>query len=157
MDASKIESMHSLRDLTTDDVAKVIPTDMSEQSDMGAFARRIADKTLKQALESDALKGSSVLQTAREVGESLKTDVAMGSREPNSVQHKFNFAMKPTAAQATLRYSGLTNARLSYLASESKMDLELREPVDALSTDLVFNHVAIPGDTKEVMSLSWAW
>jgi hypothetical protein len=51
----------------------------------------------------------------------------------------------------------LTNAQISYRATESKVDFEWREPVAAIDTDLVFNHVNVPGERRDLMSLRWSW
>lgn len=157
LDASKIQPVTSLRDMTSEDVAKMIPTDLSSTSDTRVVTSRILALSVQNVINSDAVKHSTLGSTAQSVQQTMQDGMTVASREPNSVQHELKFSMKPTQTEAMVRYSGLTNARVSYLASESKMDVEIREPFEALATDVVFNHVNIPGDRKDVMSLSWSW
>ncbi len=157
MDVSKITPVNSLRTITSEDVGQMIPTDMEPGADSSTLTSRILDQSVRTMLASEAVKRSSFGQTASKVQSAMQTNITVAARSPNSVNHQVNFAVRPAQTQAVLNYSGLTNAQLSYRALESKMDFEWREAVSALDTDVVFNHIDMPGDRKEVMSLRWAW
>lgn len=157
MDVSKITPVNSLREFTSEDVGHIIPTDMASGATSATLTSRILDQSVKNVLASNAVKRSPFGQTATDVQKAMQTNISVASRAPNSIHHEIKFALRPVQTQAVLRYSGLTNAQLSYGASEAKMDFEWREAVGALATDVVFNHIDIPGDRKDVMSLHWAW
>lgn len=156
LDASTIHPIESTKGLKYSDVQKIIPTDL-DPNNQGGVGRRILDNSLKNALNSDALKNSSLGRTAASVQESMQTNVSMGSRESNSVHHEFQFAADPVQVRARIHYSGLTDANLSYHAGESKTDFEMREPVRMIATDIVYNHTDVPGDRRDLMSLRWKW
>ncbi len=156
LDLSIIQPIESMRGLRSADVQNVIPTDL-DPNDQSHVGRRILNNTVTHAINSDSIRNSALGRTAQTVQQSMQGGVTMGSREPNSVQHEIRVAADPMQAQARIRYSGLTNAQLSYRATESKTDFEWREPVAAIATDLVFNHTDCPGDRRDLMSLRWAW
>ena len=157
LDVSVIRPMHSLRDLTSQDIQKMIPTDIDPASSGSGVAARILDQSVKNALNSDAMKRSDFGRTARSVQQSMQTNITIANREPNSVQHQFKLAMQPAQSQAVVRYTGFTTAQVTYRAAASETNFEMREPVKAFSTDVVYNHVDNPGDRKDLMSLRWAW
>jgi hypothetical protein len=156
LDLSIIQPVLSTRGIHFSDVANVIPTDL-DPSDQNGIGRRILNNTVTRAINSDSIRNSSLGRTAVSVQNSMQGGVSVGTRSPNSVQHEFRIAADPMQALARINYSGLTNAQLSYRATESKMDFEWREPVAAIDTDIVFNHVNAPGERRELMSLRWAW
>lgn len=156
LDLSVIQPLQSMRGLQYSDIANVIPTDLDPR-DQAGIGRRILNNTVRHAIGSDSLRKSSIGRTAQSVQNSMQGGVSLGSREPNSIQHQIRVAADPLQGQARIRYSGLTNAQLSYRATESKVDFEWREPVAAIDTDLVFNHVNVPGERRDLMSLRWSW
>ncbi len=156
LDLSIIKPVHSTRGIHYQDIANVIPLDL-DPNDQQGVGRRILNNTVNRAINSDSIRNSSIGRTAASVQNSMQGGVSLGSREPNSVQHEFRVAADPMQVQARINYSGLTNAQLSYRAAESKMDFEWREPVSAIDTDLVFNHVHVPGEQRDLMSLRWSW
>jgi hypothetical protein len=156
LDLSIIQPVRSMRGIHYSDVASVIPTDL-DPNDQNGVGRRILNNTVNRAINSDSVRRSSLGRTAQSVQNSMQGGVSLGSREPNSVQHEIRVAADPMQVQARINYSGLTNAQLSYRAAESKVDFEWREPVAAIDTDLVYNHVNVPGDSRDLMSLRWSW
>ena len=158
LDASTIHPVESRNITTSQDIARIIPCESLRDTNNGsAIAGKIAERSFRAIMNSDNVKKSEIARTAASVEEIGGGDVALGGDEPDAVQHKIKFAMKPAQTQAQLQYNGLTNARFSYRASESKFDVEVREPMSMIATDVVLNHVSIPGDQRDVLSLSWAW
>jgi hypothetical protein len=156
LDASLIHPIESANGIKYADVQKMIPTDL-DPNNQSSVGQRIFDTSLKSAIDSDVFRKSSVGQTATNVEKSMQANISVSSREPNSIKHEFKLAADPMQAQARINYSGVTNAQLSYHATESKMDFEWREPVAMISTDVVYNHVNTPSDRKDLMSLRWSW
>jgi hypothetical protein len=156
LDASTIHPIESMNGLKYADVQKIIPADLNP-NDQSGVGRRILDNSLKNAMNSSAIRNSDLGRTATRVENSMQKNVSIGSREPNSVHHEFEFAADPVQAQARIHYSGLANAQISYHANEAKMDFEMREPVHAIATDVVYNHTDVSGDRRDLMSLRWIW
>ncbi len=157
LDASTIQPVKSRNEMTSADIQKVIPTDLDASLNEQQIATRIVDRSLKNALNSDMLKQSAFGRTAASVQNSLQTNIVVANREPNSIKHEFKFAMEPAQSQARLRYTGLADASLTYQATNSKTDLEIREPVHFMATDVVYHHTTIPNDQRDLMSMRWAW
>lgn len=159
LDASTIHPVQSKNITTSQDIAQLIPCESLRDTNNGTMiAGKIAERSLRSIMNSENVKKSEIARTAASVEEIGGGDVALGgSGEPDAVQHKIKFAMRPAQTQAQLQYNGLTNARFSYRASESKFDVEVREPMSMIATDVVLNHVSVPGDQRDVLSLSWAW
>ncbi|RYZ74667.1 MAG: hypothetical protein EOP05_09085, partial [Proteobacteria bacterium] len=144
LDASTIQPIESRNITTSADVAKMIPCESLQATNDGArVAGQIAERSLRAIMNSDNVKKSSLARTAASVEEIGGGDMAIGGDEPDSVQHKIKFAMRPTQTRAMLSYAGFTNAQVSYRASESKFDVEVREPVDLIATDVVLNHISV--------------
>lgn len=159
LDASSITPVHSMNVTTSADIANIIPCEsLRSTMDGSAIAGKIAERSLRAIMNSENVKNSEIARSAASVEEIGGGDMALGGgEEPGAIQHKIKFAMKPAQTQAQFQYNGLTNARFSYRASESKFDVEVREPMSMIATDVVLNHSSVPGDQREVLSLSWAW
>lgn len=158
LDFSVIQPIASLRDMNTDDIAKMIPVhELNSTSDGGLVASQIVDHSLSTWFNSEAVRNSELGRTAHVVEEHMESDVAFGGNTPEETKHAFKFAMRPTQTRAVVEYSGVTNAQLSYHVAQSKMNLEVREELSALGTQLVYNHINQPGDSTDVLSMRWAW
>lgn len=157
LDASAIRPIESSRVTRSEDVARVIPANMEPTSNGGLVATQILDHSINNWLNSEAVRSTSLGRTAHSVEKSLKTDVSFGGAEPQAVKHNLRFQMKAAQTQALLEYSGLTTAQFTYSMAQNKKDLELREPLPGLSTQLVFNHTLTQEDRRETLSLRWNW
>jgi hypothetical protein len=157
-DASTIHPVESMNITTSADVAKMIPCESLQATNDGAhIAGKIAERSLRTIMASDNVKRSDLGRTAASVEEIGAADMDLGNGEPDSIQHKFKFAMRPAQTSALLTYKGLTNAQVSYRASESKFDVEVREPMNMIATDVVLYHSSVPGDKRQTVSLRWSW
>lgn len=158
MDASMIHPVTSMRVTTSEDVAKIIPAEsLQNVTNSNQVATKIIGRSLRSVMASDQVKQSGFGRTAAQVGQSVETDMGFGGREPNSIEHKIKFAMKPSETRALMTYSGVTNAQVSYEALDSRVGVEIREPVAMMDTDLVYNHINRPGNQTDVLSLAWSW
>ena len=158
LDFSVIQPIASLRDVNTDDIAKMIPVhELNSTSDGGLVASQIVDHSLSTWFNSEAVRKSDLGRSAHEVEQHMESDIAFGGNAPEETKHAFKFAMRPTQTRALIEYSGVTNAQLSYHVAQSKVDLEVREDVSALGTQVVYNHINKPGDNTDLLSMRWAW
>lgn len=157
-DATMIQPVHSTQVTTSADVARMIPAEaLQPGSDGGRVAQQILDRSVRSWLQSDHVKKNDLVRSAASIEEVADTRMGFGGDEPDSIQHNFKFAVRPTQSRATLNYTGITTAVFSYRASDSKFDVEVREPMNDLGTDLVFNHISEPNDQREIMSMRWSW
>lgn len=156
-DATAIQPIESARGLKSDDVAKVIPQNMTTTTDGGKIASQILDRSVSTFFDSDAIKKSQVGRTAKEVEQKLQTEQSFGGSQPDSIKHSVKFTMKATESRADLEYSGITNAQVTYYVAQSKTNFEVREPVKAFGTNLVYNNIITPGETRNTLSMRWGF
>lgn len=157
VDFGVIQPVASDRETTAKDISKIIPSNMKPSSDGGLVASQILDHSLSNWFNSEAVKNSSVGRTAHQIEKSMTGDVSFGGTRKNSIKHNLKFAMKATQTQALLEYSGLTNAQLTYFIVQEKTDVELRENVRALKTQVVFNQTSSRSNSQKMLSLRWNW
>jgi hypothetical protein len=156
-DGADIQPIQSDRGANSADVAKVIPANMQPTTDQTKVASQILDHSVSAFFDSDAIKRSDMGRTAKQVEQSMQTEQSFGSGEPNSIKHSVKFSMKATESRADIEYTGLTNAQMTYYVAQTKTNLEVREPVKALGTNLVYNNIISPGETRNTLSVRWAF
>jgi hypothetical protein len=154
INASAIQPVQQ-NQLRSEDVAKVIPSNMAPTNNSGLVAGRIIDQSVSTWFNSDAVRATSFGRTAHGIEKSLQGDVKLGGSSPQSIQHKLRFQVKAAQTQAQVLYSGLTNAKFTYFLTQNKSDLELSEPMPVLNTNVVYNHTTTPDDRREMLSLRW--
>jgi hypothetical protein len=157
LDISIIQPVTSSRDTTTEDVSKLIPTDMKPTNDGGLVAAQILDRSFSTWFNSDAVKHSAMGRTAHDVEKSMEGDVAFGGKEPESIKHNIKFQVKAAQTQAQLEYTGITTAQVTYYVLQDKTNVEVREPVKSLNTSVVLNQISSHEETRKIVSLRWDW
>jgi len=157
LDASAIRPVESSRVTRPEDVAQVIPANMAPTNDGSRVATQILDHSLTNWFNSEAVRSTSFGRGAHQLEKQLRTDVSFGGAKPEETKHNLRFQMKATQTQAQVAYSGITNAQLTYFVTQNKTDLELREQVPGLRTQLVVNHTVAPDDRRDTLSLRWSW
>lgn len=158
LDASAIQPIGSLREMNSGDISMIIPaSDLQPTSDGSKVAVKIIDHSLSNFFNSPAVRTSDLGRTAVRVEKHMESDIALGGGSPHSIQHNVKFAMRPTQTRAIIEYTGVTNAQLTYNAASSIVDLEVKERIAAFSTDFVYNHINMPSDTRNTVSLRWIW
>jgi hypothetical protein len=156
-DATWIQPIESTRITTTDDVSKIIPSDMKPTNDGGLVATQILDRSLSTWFNSDAVRNSSIGHAAHDVEKSMEGDVKFGGKAPDSIKHQLKFSMRATQSTANLEYTGLTTAQVTYFIAQAKTNIELREPVKALGTQVVYNNITTSLENRQTLSLRWDW
>jgi hypothetical protein len=154
---SLVEPIRSLNITKSEDIAMMIPSDMAPSSNFGSVSTQIIDRSLTSFFNSPVIRNSDIGRTAHQVEKSMESNVDFGGQTPNSIKHSFKFAMKAAQTRAQVEYTGITNAQLSYQIAGSTLDLEVREPVAAIGTQVVYNHIDKPNDRSDVVSLRWDW
>ncbi len=134
----------------------ILPASLSASSDAGSISAQIFDHSITSFLNQASIKNSFVGQAADTVEKRMKTEVAIGGIEPDSIQHKIKFQMKASETKASMEYRGLTNADLSYSIGSRKTNLEIYEKIGT-SSNLVYTHSDEPSDRRDVVSLRLNW
>lgn len=156
MNASVIQPVESLRDFKSDDIARMIPRDLTPSSDGLQVAARILDHSVSNFLNSEAVRNSQIGRTALEVEQTMDGNIAIGGDEPDSIKHSFKFKMRASQTKAKIEYTGLTNAELSYQIAQERFNFEIHENIGERS-QLVFNHMTSSDDQVDTLSLRWVW
>jgi hypothetical protein len=133
--------------ITSDDVSKIIPTDMQATGDSGAVANRIADRGLNYWFNSPAMKESTLGRVAQETQEKLHTDVIVEGGGAEKIQHKFSFRVEAFQALAKFEYTGWLKAAIDYDARASQTNILFSEKVFS-NKELTLTH-----KTKEALSM----
>lgn len=141
--------------LTSADVAKVIPTDMTAAEGTSSVMTRIADRTFNLWFKSSAMKDSPLVRIAEKTQETLNTDVVVAAKNPDEVSHKFSFRVEAFQALAKLEYSGWTKCAVNYDAKASQTNVELKEKL--FNKDLVLSHKKNPAEGLSMIGLAWTW
>jgi hypothetical protein len=156
-DATWIQPVESTRITTSNDISKIIPADMKPTNDGGSVATQILDRSLSTWLNSEIVRNSTIGHAAHEVEKSMEGDVSFGGHSPDSIKHQLKFSMKATQTRADLEYTGITTAQVTYFIAQAKTNIELREKVKALGTQLVYNNISSSEDRRQTLSLRWDW
>lgn len=142
--------------MTTEDVAKIVPTDLPSGSSEGMLLTRMVDKGVSLWFNSEAMKQSSIGRIAEETQEKLKTDLVVPADSAGGVSHKFSFRVEAFQALAKLEYSGWMKAAINYDAKSSATDILFHEKVFE-NKDLVLTHRATREQRLSMIGLAWAW
>ena len=156
-DISTVERVMSVMTIRSEDISRIIPTDLRPTNDGGVVASRIGERGINAWLNSPSMKNTGIVKGAQSLERNMASDVAIGGDEPDSIKHSFKFGVKAEQSKAQLKYAGLMNANVSYQVAASTFNVEVREPVALLQTDLVFNHINTRDDQRDVLSVRWNW
>lgn len=142
-------------EITTQDVEKIIPTDLQATSDMNRVAVRIADRSLQTWFNSPAVKSSVVGRTANNVQQKMAADVTVKADEPEATEHKFSMQLLALQAMAKVQYTGWLNAVFNYDAKAAESMVEFSEKV--FNKDLFVNHTSSPREDISTVGIKWGW
>lgn len=156
-DLAAIQPVESLAAPSSNDIARIIPSNMAPTTDGGMVATQILDHSISTWFNSDSVRNSSLGRTAHQIEKTMENDISFGGSKPESIKHSLKFSMKATQTRADVEYTGLTNAQITYFIAQEKTNFELREPVRALGTQVVYNNIATRDERRQTVSLRWDW
>ena len=157
MDARAIQPVRERPGFTKDDLGQIIPAKSLVSGDSSSqVAAKIMDHSLANFMKSPAVRQSEVGKTAASIEKQMSSEASFGGSGPHSTKHVFQFQMKPTESKAEMKYTGLTNARLSYSVLESKVNFEIYENLDKV-TRVGVNNSVTRGESSSMLSLAWAF
>jgi hypothetical protein len=155
LDIHQVSAVSADPEITKEEIAAMIPTDIPDGSSEGTVSKMVLDKSLKAALKSDFVKNSSVKHTADSLKEGLNTEMAIGGSptDPTAIQHKFKLKVDPMQAQAKIQYSGFLNASTTYHSGD--VLCEITE--DYHSYKLNLSHLVNDTEQLSLLQIQWAW
>lgn len=141
--------------ITSQDVEKIIPTDLEATNDMNKVASKIADRSLQTWFNSAAVKNSAIGRTAASVQDTMSTDITLKSDEPQAVEHRFSMQLLALQAMAKLQYTGWLRAVFNYDAKAAASMVELSDKI--FNKDLFLNHTNSSKETISTVGIKWGW
>ncbi|MBO9665830.1 MAG: hypothetical protein J7501_03350 [Bdellovibrio sp.] len=142
--------------ITKDDVAKVIPTDISKDETTGNMMGRIADRSFNLWFNSDTIQESLLGRVVQETQETLKTDVVVPASSKQGTSHKFSFRVEAFQTLAKMEYKGWMNAAINYNARAAETDVEIKEKVFT-DKSLILSHKGTSKQGLSMIGLAWQW
>lgn len=143
--------------LSREDLNKILPNDVTAQSESEEVLKKIGDKALQTWLKSSTMQSLSVIQTAQKVEQALKTEVALGEvDEEGKPQHKINFQVQAIQAISKIDYKGLVDCTVSYNMRDQKTGFEVREKVFK-DKDLFVSHSAARSENLSSVGVRWSF
>ncbi|HWU43609.1 MAG TPA: hypothetical protein VN132_09235 [Bdellovibrio sp.] len=143
--------------ITSEDVAKVIPTDPTvRNSSTSTMMTRIADRTINYWYNSTAVKDSAFGHFAQQTQEKLKADVVVPAHSSEGTSHKFSFKIEAFQALAKMEYTGWMNAAINYDAKTSLTDFQIKEKLFS-NKELLLSHKASKDQDLSMIALAWPW
>lgn len=135
--------------ITTEDVAKIVPTDLKQGDSEETVISRIADRGISMWFNSASMRATTIGRIAETTQEKLKTDVIVPASSEEGTSHKFSFRIEAFQALAKLEYTGWLKAAINYDAKISETDISIKEKIFA-NKDLTLSH---KGNSKQALSM----
>lgn len=142
--------------ITTEDVARVVPTDLPAGTSQSTLLNRIVDRGVSLWFNSAVMKQSALGRMAEETQEKLKTDLVVPADEEGGVSHKFSFKFEAFQALAKLEYEGWMRAAINFDAKSSSTNIYLKERV-FVDKELIVSHKADREQDLSMVGLAWSW
>lgn len=142
--------------ITKEDVAKVIPLDVTPEDSTSKVMSRIADRSFNLWFNSSAVKNSRFGRMAEETQEKLKTDVVVPAESPNGISHKISVRIEAFQAMAKMEYRGWLNAGINYDAKSSETNIEVNEEI-LDDKKLVVSHKVSKSEGLSMVGVGWSW
>lgn len=132
------------------DMGKYIPYNrLSENETWDRVAAKIAKHSLQNFLDSEENQRNIPL-----VSSAQKVDSKI-SAELQTDKHKFRFRVKPAQTTASLTYSGLFEAALSYDVVDSETRFEMAKAIGKKTLSL--SHSKTVDETRDMLAIAWSF
>lgn len=142
--------------ITSEDIAKVIPLDMTEGSSQSTVISRVVDRGVSLWMRSSTFKNSSLGRMAEETQEKLKTDIEVPATSEEGISHKFSVKVEAFQAMARLEYTGWVKAMINFDAKDSSTDIIFEEDVFE-NKKMIVSHKADREQALSMVGLAWSW
>lgn len=143
--------------LTSEDVAKIIPTDVDASTKTGVVMKRIADRSFQYVMQNSPLKNNSLVQSANSLQEKMKADIVVPPSAPGETAHKLTFQYEIFQSLAKLEYSGWLKAIVNMNIQASESDIIIKERVFSDKDLYLQQKVSASTGTTNSLGLSWSW
>jgi hypothetical protein len=138
------------------DFDKVLPKEVNKNDDANKVASQIGDKVIQNWLASADVKNSPLIRTANKVESAMKTEMAVGSKRPNDLNHKVSFQVLALQSSTKVEYKGWFNAAWNYDMKGKKSVVEVSEKLGK-NKDLTISHTASSKEDVSAMGVRWSW
>lgn len=155
LDISNVEVVNP-ESITSEDVAKVIPTNIEQGSTSTVVGRKVLDYSVNNILNSPRVKNSTVGRTADSVQKAMQTEVSFGNKKKGSIEHKINLQMQAFEQVAYMHYTGFADANVRYYLIPRNTTVEVVKSV-ASNTSLVYDYLSNEAEARNTISMRWIW
>ena len=143
-------------ELSSKDIAKIIPTNMPATENPKDIVNQIGDRVVQNWLSSDAVKSSAMGRTASTVESAMKTEVVVPKTKTEGVEHRFSFQYLILQALTKFEYKGWLNATVNYNAKAAQTGIEVNEKIWN-NKDVYLNHTITSAEGSSSMGIRWGW
>lgn len=141
------------RQIKTEDVGAVIPTNLQPGQKEADISLRIADKSINSLSQGDYFKNSEAGKVANGVQNAFKTQMTFGGTPEQGTEQKLNMQILAFEQKAYIHYEGYANIQVTYKNSDG-VNIQWFEKLGN-STSLVVTHVF--NDSMSRANISWNW
>lgn len=137
---------------------KVQPKSLTAADSSQTVVSKIIDNSLAYWWEHSEMKNSAIGQTATQLEEKMKAEVALGASGSSTerTDHRLSLKLLAMQALAKIQYIGWTRAEINYDAKASRAEVEVLENISN-NKDLVISHSITSLENKSQLSLRWNW
>ena len=112
----------------------------------------------EKIMNSEIIKDSFLMRTAKKVEKNTKMDVAVKSKTATNkeIEHKFKFDVQALQGSANFQYSGLINSRIEYQAANSTFTVSLEESLSD-NSKIALTHLNDREQTRQLLQYQLNW
>ncbi len=151
-----------------------IPLNLSPTANGEDLAGRIIGHSLNNWMKSPQAQNLYITNLVRRIEAPLRTEMSFGGSSPSDVsanapgasgsellspmrtQHKVKFNVDAGSTQARIQYEGLMNAEMIYAVAGQQFEFRVTQKLSETS-QLVLNHVSVPDESREMLSLQMSF
>lgn len=147
----QIQVVKPIAPITSDDVARIVPSDINSQTPGSTIGRQILERSAQMILTGPAMKDSGVGKAAQTIEKAGKADLALGASD-DGVKHNVNVEYRAFESMALLRYTGLMNLNIRYNVADRGYDVQIEDRLGH-DTQLVLSHQTLTATSQ--VRVSW--
>lgn len=146
--------------ISTNDVAAVIPTNLSTTNKGNYVRDRILIKSANSIAKSPMIHNSFLMKTAKKVEK--KTAVGMNIKSTPTVtnaapiEHKFKFNLKAFKKEARISYSGYVDSKVEYKAKDDSFHFSIEEKLSK-NSKIALTHQKNRFDKRQFLHYQLSW
>lgn len=132
---------------------EIVSAETIVPGDVSTTFNKMADKSVKYFWENSEIKKTSVGRSVEIAQKSLQKDVTIKS---GRTEQKINFSIDAFQSAARIKYSGYTNAEVSYETRDSSVGVKMFNKISQ-NTNLELGEIIKPNDQVSQVVIKWNW